>query len=98
MRYAPYQQFFNNFPLIYFFGFVGLTDHEMDQLLESHLIDPGSLRFDDFYSFIKARSLALLKIIYCSMGKGEMKTQPITAVAALWSCREKRPDPLDSPR
>jgi hypothetical protein len=25
-----------------------------------------------------------------------MKIQLITAVAALWSCREKRPDPLDS--
>ena len=26
---------------------------------------------------------------------GEMKIQLITAVAALWSCREKRPDPFD---
>jgi hypothetical protein len=51
---------------------VGLTDHEMDQLLESHLIEPGALRFDDFYSFIKSRSLALLKIIYGAMAKGDV--------------------------
>ena len=50
---------------------VGLSDIEMDHILESHSIDPGSLRSDDFYGFLEKRSIALLEIIYKAMGKGD---------------------------
>jgi len=50
---------------------VGLTDIEMDQILESHFIDPGALRCDDFHTFLKNRASALLKLIYDAMGKGD---------------------------
>jgi hypothetical protein len=50
---------------------VDLTDEAMDQLLESHVIDPGSFRGDDFYQFIQRRSKALLDLIYAAMGKGD---------------------------
>jgi hypothetical protein len=41
----------------------------MDQILRSHLIDPVSLRSDDFESFFKARQAALLGRIEEAMGK-----------------------------
>jgi hypothetical protein len=50
---------------------LGLSDMEMDHLLESHLIDPGSLRCDDFQTFLRNRSIALLEVIYEAMGKGD---------------------------
>ncbi len=51
---------------------VGLTDVEMDQILESHFIDPGTLRYDDFHTFLKHRSIALLNVIHDAMGKGDV--------------------------
>lgn len=50
---------------------VGLSDLQMDGILESHFIDPGTLRCDDFFEFIENRSRALLKLIYSAMGKGD---------------------------
>jgi hypothetical protein len=41
----------------------------MDEILESHLIDPASLRADDFLAFIKARERALLDRVEAVMGK-----------------------------
>ena len=43
----------------------------MDVILQSHFIDQGSFRTDDFYQFIQKRSIALLNLIYDAMGKGD---------------------------
>ena len=48
---------------------VGLDDEGMNKLLVSHLIDPESLRRDDFYSFCDARKQSLLAMIENVMGK-----------------------------
>lgn len=50
---------------------VGLSDEKMDCILESHMIDPGTFRSDDFYQFIQRRSRELSDLIYTAMGKGE---------------------------
>lgn len=50
---------------------VGLSDEKMDVVLQSHFIDPGTFRRDDFYQFIQKRSIALLNLIYSAMGKGD---------------------------
>jgi hypothetical protein len=57
---------------------VGLTDLEMDQLLESHFIDPGALRTDDFQTFLRNRSIGLLEVIYAAMGKGDTPPEKLT--------------------
>jgi hypothetical protein len=57
---------------------VGLSDLEMDQLLESHLIDPGTLRNDDFQTFLRNRAIALLELIYAAMGKGDTPPEKLT--------------------
>jgi hypothetical protein len=41
----------------------------MDEILASHLIDPASLRVDDFETFLQVRSSALLDRIEKAMGK-----------------------------
>lgn len=50
---------------------VGLSNEQMDVILQSHFIDQGSFRTDDFYQFIQKRSIALLNLIYTAMGKGD---------------------------
>lgn len=57
---------------------VGLSDEEMDHLLESHLIDPGTLRCDDFSAFLRSRAIALLEVIYEAMGKGDVPPEKLT--------------------
>lgn len=57
---------------------VGLTDAQMDHLLESHLIDPGTLRCDDFQTFLRNRSIALLEVIFEAMGKGDTPPEKLT--------------------
>jgi hypothetical protein len=57
---------------------VGLADLEMDQLLESHFIDPGTLRNDDFQTFLRNRAIALLEVIYAAMGKGDTPPEKLT--------------------
>jgi hypothetical protein len=48
---------------------VDLSDLEMDSILETHLIDPGTFRSDDFVNFIHLRSIKLTELIYSAMGK-----------------------------
>jgi len=48
---------------------VGLSDFEMDEILESHFVDPGAFRSDDFTQFIHLRSIKLVELIYTAMGK-----------------------------
>lgn len=48
---------------------VGLTDVQMDAILQTHLIDPTALRVNDFDKFYRNRKLALLKLIELAMGK-----------------------------
>ena len=48
---------------------VGLSDKEMDSILESHYITPDTLRQDDFERFIEARKESLLRIVEQTMGK-----------------------------
>lgn len=50
---------------------VDLSDEKMDAILESHMIDPGTFRSDDFYQFIQRRSRELSNLIYTAMGKGD---------------------------
>lgn len=45
------------------------TDAELDELLQSHLIDASDMRTDDFASYFIKRAKALLKLIEESMGK-----------------------------
>jgi hypothetical protein len=47
----------------------GIDDARMDELLLSHVIDPGRLRADDFKGFFEARERALLQRIEKAMGK-----------------------------
>lgn len=46
-----------------------VDEARMDQILASHLIDPASLRTNDFESFFAAREQALLSRIALAMGK-----------------------------
>lgn len=46
-----------------------MNDRQMDSILETHLIDPGSFRNDDFVEFMQKRAIELTKIIYEAMGK-----------------------------
>ena len=48
---------------------VGLLDSQMDEILETHLIEPGMFRNNDFTEFIHQRSIQLVEIIYKAMGK-----------------------------
>jgi hypothetical protein len=57
---------------------VGLSDEEMDHVLESHLIDPGTLRCDDFSAFLRNRAISLLDVIYEAMGKGDVPPEKLT--------------------
>ncbi len=46
-----------------------ITPARMDEILGSHVIDPGSIREDDFEQFFEARRRALLDRIQRAMGK-----------------------------
>lgn len=46
-----------------------IDEREMNEILRSHLIEPGCLRADDFITFFKARESALLNRIEQAMGK-----------------------------
>lgn len=48
---------------------VQLTDSEMNAILDSHLIPPAPLRFDNFQHFYEVRKAALLRCIELAMGK-----------------------------
>lgn len=48
---------------------VQISDEEMDAILSSHLIDPHSLRVDDFEAFMIKRARALLDLVEGAMGK-----------------------------
>jgi hypothetical protein len=48
---------------------VGLSDGEMDQILQTHYINPSFLRSDNFQGFMEARKLSLLDLIASAMGK-----------------------------
>lgn len=48
---------------------VKLSDEEMNCILESHFIDPGTMRHDDFDEFYRSRIAKLLEIVEHAMGK-----------------------------
>jgi len=48
---------------------VGLSDDQMNHILDTHLIDPQHLRADDFKAFCRARERRLLEMIERAMGK-----------------------------
>ncbi len=70
-----------------------ITPARMDEILQSHVIDPATLRADDFDGFFAARSAVLLKRIEGAMGKsvsqepeegetveaGEYEAEPVEA-------------------
>jgi len=45
------------------------SDTDLDEVLESHLIEPGLLRSDDFQAFYQARKRALARLVAEAMGK-----------------------------
>ncbi|MCC6738422.1 MAG: hypothetical protein IT452_05205 [Planctomycetia bacterium] len=58
---------------------VQLSNPDMDEILRSHLIDPGRLRADDFEAFYQARKAALLLVVEKAMGKKVVQSAEITA-------------------
>jgi hypothetical protein len=48
---------------------VGIDDANMDNILDTHLVDPGAFRSDDFVQFMHLRSIRLVELIYDAMGK-----------------------------
>ncbi len=68
---------------------VGLSDFQMDVILESHLIDPGAFRNDDFTELIHQRSVKLVEIVYTAMGKLESMPDDV-ALFGYGSLEEKR--------
>ena len=55
---------------------VGLGDFEMDAILESHRIDPATLRGDDFEHFYTRRQESLLAVIERAMRKAVDRDTP----------------------
>lgn len=47
----------------------GISQERMDSILESHVIQPGLMRADDFRKFFEARAEKLLELIEKAMGK-----------------------------
>lgn len=47
----------------------GISGEELDNILRSHLIDPGALRSGDFETFFAARRTQLLRLVGEAMGK-----------------------------
>lgn len=62
-----------------------ISPHDIDGFLRTHLIDPESLRADDFDGFYRARQAALLKLIEEATGQsvygGEATNEPEVEVA-----------------
>jgi hypothetical protein len=50
-----------------------IEDSRMDSILQSHVVDPASIRADDFEAFFRAREDALLSLIGQAMGKPVMR-------------------------
>lgn len=55
----------------------GISEQQMDEILETHCITPGYLRADDFHSFIRSRAELLIKQVEEAMGKS-IPYNPIT--------------------
>ncbi len=51
---------------------VQLDEPGMNDILQTHLIDPALLRADDFHAFYAARKVALLTLVEQAMGKNVM--------------------------
>lgn len=47
----------------------GIPSSKLDEILRTHLIDPDSLRADDFHAFFESRIKALSEIVGQAMGK-----------------------------
>ncbi|MGI2905959.1 GmrSD restriction endonuclease domain-containing protein [Tolypothrix sp. VBCCA 56010] len=47
----------------------GISHTQMNQILQTHVIDPTALRGDDFYNFLAIREKALLSLIEKAMNK-----------------------------
>ncbi len=61
---------------------VELSNLEMDSILETHLVDPGAFRSDDFIKFIHLRSIKLTELIYTAMGKLDSLPEDISLFAS----------------
>ena len=56
---------------------VGLSDEQMNKILETHRIPFSSLRADDFWEFYNRRKAALLELIEKAMGKIAQRDQSL---------------------
>lgn len=54
----------------------GTRDEWFDDIVATHLIDPATLRSDDFDKFYADRSLQLLDLVKAAMGKGTLFREP----------------------
>ncbi len=54
---------------------VKMDDAAMDGILQTHAIEPGLLRSDDFHGFYATRKQALLVLIGHAMGKTVQQTE-----------------------
>jgi hypothetical protein len=57
---------------------VHASEEDVDNLVETHTIDPALLRSDDFYAFFNTRKEAILKKIEASTGKAISRDNTIT--------------------
>jgi hypothetical protein len=53
----------------------GLSSSALDEILRTHLIEPGHLREDDFDAFFEARTKALAGLVANAMGKAVVNEQ-----------------------
>lgn len=60
----------------------GMSSSDLDAILQSHGIDPSTLRADDFEAFLRARAEHLLAQIERAMGKTVNRSDADAAEAA----------------
>ena len=70
----------------------GLPDNWLDDIIATHLIDPGALRDEDFPLFYKKRATRLCELIEAAMGKSA-----IPAAEAPESAADYEPEPEEAP-
>jgi len=64
----------------------GLSPTDVDEILRSHLIDPESLRSDDFETFLAVRREALIRLVDSKLRNKVQRSdqEPDVGVAALF--------------
>lgn len=74
-----------------------ISPDRMDQILQSHVIDPALLRGDDFEAFFQARAMSLLARIEQAMGKKVSRELPTADEVDLFGDSSESLDDDESP-